>query len=423
MCFPNNTSDAALPTRSPSCCPRREIPSRRTDIVAREWYRPPWRTRDRSTAGGPSTCLMFSSSRPDGLPPASSAAARRSKDERRRPPAVSRSRLRRADAEGYAGGWTSRRELGNAYLHEFSVARWGATRCASCRGGPASPRRWSLDHATSCTYERQERAAVAIEPHRLDDTAAAARYAPRGEGDAPFLPDDDRPALRIVGQLTPPRGHNQTLARLRPTRRDRRRGWSITRRHGGCVCVGSHPRPEPPEAEISLRISAGCRPAAIESLGPPWHGRRARCRARAAERGDTQRGGARSVAERSARWRRTVRERRSGRPRTYHFLFRGSQALPQLAQRAARRPTALRLCGLQKRRRLPIHDASQCATRSLGSTRRVEDDLARERSATATAAAATSTDRPLGFFDVSSAGATDDRVKPREDIEDGREAR
>ena len=203
-------------------------------------------------------------------------------------------------AEGY--GWRLDfrvAQLGNAYLHEFSVREVGRTamRELSRRTG-FTTQMAVFDHGDIVYIERQDASRSRIEPHVVTDIGSRlpAYCTSLGKAMLAFLPDDEIDRLyESSGQLAP-RTKNTitTLARLKSELATiRRRGYAVDQQETteGVVCVGS-PILGPdgrPEAAISLAgLSAGTSAGALESLG--------RTVARAASQVSSARGGTRAIA-------------------------------------------------------------------------------------------------------------------------------
>jgi len=206
-------------------------------------------------------------------------------------------------AEGY--GWRLDfrvAQLGNAYLHEFSVREVGRTamRELSRRTG-FTTQMAVIDHGDIVYIERQDASRSRIEPHVVTDIGSRlpAYCTSLGKAMLAFLPDDEIDRLyESSGQLTPrTRNTITTLARLKSELAAiRRRGYAVDQQETteGVVCVGS-PILGPdgrPEAAISLAgLSAGMSTAAIESLG--------RTVARTASQVSSARGGTRATPKRA----------------------------------------------------------------------------------------------------------------------------
>lgn len=215
-------------------------------------------------------------------------------------------------------------QLGNAYLHEFSVREVGRTamRELSRRTG-FTTQMAVLDHGDIVYIERQDASRSRIEPHVVTDIGSRlpAYCTSLGKAMLAFLPDDEIDRLyESSGQLAP-RTKNTitTLARLKSELATiRRRGYAVDQQETteGVVCVGS-PILGPdgrPEAAISLAgLSAGTSAPALESLG--------RTVARTASQVSSARGGARATPK---------------RPRAQVIAHRGTPA--RHARRAAAPP-------------------------------------------------------------------------------------
>jgi IclR family acetate operon transcriptional repressor len=206
-------------------------------------------------------------------------------------------------AEGY--GWRLDfrvAQLGNAYLHEFSVREVGRTamRELSRRTG-FTTQMAVLDHGDIVYIERQDASRSRIEPHVVTDIGSRlpAYCTSLGKAMLAYLPDDEIDRLYGPSGQLAPRTKNTitTLARLKSELAAiRRRGYAVDQQETteGVVCVGS-PILGPdgrPEAAISLAgLSAGMPAAAIETLG--------RTVARTASQVSSARGGARATPKRA----------------------------------------------------------------------------------------------------------------------------
>src|SRR5207247_5407490 len=184
-------------------------------------------------------------------------------------------------------------QLGNAYLHEFSVREVGraAMRELSRRTG-LTTQMAVLDHSDIVYIERQDASRRRSEPHVVTDIGSRlpAYCTSLGKAMLAFVPDDELERLYGSAQLAArTRSTLTTLARLRSDLAQvRRRGFAVDLEETteGIVCIGSpilgadgHP-----EAAIGLAgLRAGLSTAEIESLG--------RTVARAASQVSSVRGG------------------------------------------------------------------------------------------------------------------------------------
>jgi DNA-binding IclR family transcriptional regulator len=206
-------------------------------------------------------------------------------------------------------------QLGNAYLHEFSVREIGraAMRELSRRTG-LTTQMAVLDHGDIVYIERQDASRRASEPHVISDIGSRlpAYCTSLGKAMLAFLPDDEVDHLYgAPGQLVA-RTKNTitTLARLKSELSSiRRRGYAVDLEETteGVVCVGSPilGADRRPEAAISVAgLRAGLAASEIESLG--------RTVARTAGQVSSARGGARAlpVVSRSHTRRRALGRRR-----------------------------------------------------------------------------------------------------------------
>jgi IclR family acetate operon transcriptional repressor len=188
-------------------------------------------------------------------------------------------------------------QLGNAYLHEFSVREVGRTamRELSRRTG-LTTQMAVLDHTDIVYIERQDASRRRIEPHVVTDIGSRlpAYCTSLGKAMLAFLPVDEVDRLYDSPAQLPARTRNTitTLARLKnELAAIRRRGYAVDQGETleGIVCIGSAilGADGRPEAAISLAgLSAGMPAAAIESLG--------RTVARAASQVSGTRGGSRA---------------------------------------------------------------------------------------------------------------------------------
>jgi IclR family acetate operon transcriptional repressor len=189
-------------------------------------------------------------------------------------------------------------QLGNAYLHEFSVREVGRTamRELSRRTG-LTTQMAVLDHTDIVYIERQDASRRRIEPHVVTDIGSRlpAYCTSLGKAMLAFLPADEVDRLYDTPGQLPPRTKNTitTLARLKTELAAiRRRGYAVDQGETleGIVCIGSPilGADGRPEAAISLAgLSAGMPTAAIESLG--------RTVARTASQVSGTRGGSRAI--------------------------------------------------------------------------------------------------------------------------------
>jgi IclR family acetate operon transcriptional repressor len=248
-------------------------------------------------------------------------------------------------AEGY--GWRLDfrvAQLGNAYLHEFSVREVGRTamRELSRRTG-LTTQMAVLDHADIVYIERQDASHRRNEPHVATDIGSRlpAHCTSLGKAMLAFLPDDeiDRLYERPAQLATRTKNTITTLARLRSELAAiRRRGYAVDQEETtpGIVCIGS-PILGPdgrPEAAISLAgLSVGMPSAAIESLG--------RTVARTAGQVSSARGGTRALSRRDTPARHARRAAGPTRgPRARSVRAQGRTRGPQGAEpsrRSARR--------------------------------------------------------------------------------------
>jgi IclR family acetate operon transcriptional repressor len=189
-------------------------------------------------------------------------------------------------------------QLGNAYLHEFSVREVGRTamRELSRRTG-LTTQMAVLDHTDIVYIERQDASRRRIEPHVVTDIGSRlpAYCTSLGKAMLAFLPVDEVERLYDSPTQLPARTRNTitTLARLKTELAAiRRRGYAVDQGETleGIVCIGSPilGADGRPEAAISLAgLSAGMPAAAIESLG--------RTVARTASQVSGTRGGSRTI--------------------------------------------------------------------------------------------------------------------------------
>ena len=189
-------------------------------------------------------------------------------------------------------------QLGNAYLHEFSVREVGraAMRELSRRTG-LTTQMAVLDHTDIVYIERQDASRRRSEPHVVTDVGSRlpAYCTSLGKAMLAFLPDDEIDRLYDSPAELASRTRNTitTLARLKSELAAiRRRGYAVDQEETteGIVCIGSPilGADGRPEAAISLAgLSAGMPVATIESLG--------RTVARTASQVSGTRGGSRAI--------------------------------------------------------------------------------------------------------------------------------
>jgi len=209
-------------------------------------------------------------------------------------------------AEGY--GWRLDfrvAQLGNAYLHEFSVREVGRTamRELSRRTG-FTTQMAVLDHGDIVYIERQDASRRRSEPHVVTDIGSRlpAYCTSLGKAMLAFLPDDEIDRLYDSPAELAPRTKNTitTLARLKSELAAiRRRGYAVDQEETteGIVCIGSpilgadgrpeagnadrndrEPRPDRrangrPGIEHARRISAAPEGQGREATPPPSIGR------------------------------------------------------------------------------------------------------------------------------------------------------
>src|SRR5437870_5187955 len=212
-------------------------------------------------------------------------------------------------------------QLGNAYLHEFSVREVGRTamRELSRRTG-LTTQMAVLDHTDIVYIERQDASRRRSEPRVLTDIGSRlpAYCTSLGKAMLAFMPDDEVDRLYGSPAELAPRTKNTitTLARLKSELAAiRRRGFAVDHEETteGVVCIGSPilGADGRPEAAISLAgLSAGMPVATIESLG--------RTVARTASQVSGARGGSRAIpkvqrAKPRTRRRPAIRRRRGVR--------------------------------------------------------------------------------------------------------------
>src|SRR5882762_2638039 len=293
------------PTRSDRCCSNDGIPSTETDIRRHTVLSSRTVGEGRAiarTAGRALDLLMFLVERGQngltarelsqmlGAPRTSVADLLRVLQERG---------FVAPTAEGY--GWrldVRVAQLGNAYLHEFSVREVGRTamRELSRRTG-LTTQMAVLDHTDIVYIERQDASRRRSEPHVVTDIGSRlpAYCTSLGKAMLAFMPDDEIDRLYASPAELPPRtkGTITTLARLKSELAAiRRRGYAVDQEETteGIVCIGSPilGADGRPEAAISLAgLSAGMPVATIESLG--------RTVARAASQVSGARGGTRAI--------------------------------------------------------------------------------------------------------------------------------
>src|SRR5436309_3910107 len=169
-------------------------------------------------------------------------------------------------------------QLGNAYLHEFSVREVGraAMRELSRRTG-LTTQMAVLDHTDIVYIERQDASRRRSEPHVVTDIGSRlpAYCTSLGKAMLAFIPDDEVDRLYDMPGMLASRTKNTitTLARLKSELAAiRRRGYAVDPEEttAGIVCLGTPilGADGRPEAAISLAgLSAGMPIATIESLG------------------------------------------------------------------------------------------------------------------------------------------------------------
>jgi IclR family acetate operon transcriptional repressor len=185
-------------------------------------------------------------------------------------------------------------QLGNAYLHEFSVREIGRTvmRELSRRTGMTTQMA-VLDHGDVVYIERQDASRPLSQPHVVTDIGSRlpAYCTSLGKAMLAHLPENELERLYgAPGQMTARTKNTITsLARLKSELAQvRRRGFAVDMEETteGIVCIGSPilAADGHPEAAISLAgLSAGLAPAELEDLG--------RVVARAASQVSSARGG------------------------------------------------------------------------------------------------------------------------------------
>ena len=169
-------------------------------------------------------------------------------------------------------------QLGNAYLHEFSVREVGrsAMRELSRRTG-LTTQMAVLDHGDIVYIERQDAPGHQSEPHVISDIGSRlpAHCTSLGKAMLAFVPDQEVDRLYSGPGPLATRTKNSitTVARLKSELATvRRRGYAIDLEETteGVVCVGSPilGGDGRPEAAISVSgLRAGLTAAAIEALG------------------------------------------------------------------------------------------------------------------------------------------------------------
>ena len=189
-------------------------------------------------------------------------------------------------------------QLGNAYLHEFSVREIGRTamRELSRRTG-LTTQMAVLDHGDIVYIERQDASRRVSEPHVISDIGSRlpAYCTSLGKAMLAFLPDDEIDHLYGTPGVLVSRTKNTitTVARLKSELSTiRRRGFAVDLEETteGVVCVGSPilGADGRPEAAISVAgLRAGLPASEIENLG--------RTVARTAGQVSSARGGARAM--------------------------------------------------------------------------------------------------------------------------------
>src|SRR5882672_10720457 len=294
-----------FPTRSRGCSAPHGIPSRRTDIRMRRVLSSCAVGEGRAiarTAGRALDVLMFLVERgQNGL------TARELSELLSAPRTSVADLLRVLQDRGFVAptgdgyGWRLDfrvAQLGNAYLHEFSVREVGRTamRELSRRTG-FTTQMAVFEHGDIVYIERQDASRTRIEPHVVTDIGSRlpAYCTSLGKAMLAFLPDDEIDRLYASPAELPPRTKNTitTLVRLKSELAAiRRRGYAVDQEETteGIVCIGSPilGADGRPEAAISLAgLSAGMPAATIESLG--------RTVARTASQVSGTRGGARAI--------------------------------------------------------------------------------------------------------------------------------
>jgi IclR family acetate operon transcriptional repressor len=169
-------------------------------------------------------------------------------------------------------------QLGNAYLHEFSVREVGRTamRELSRRTG-LTTQMAVLDHTDIVYIERQDAGRGRSGPHVVTDIGSRlpAHCTSLGKAMLAFLPDDEVDRLYATpGQLVArTKGTITTLARLKSDLAAiRRRGYAVDQEETteGIVCIGSPilGADGRPEAAISLAgMRAGMPVSVVERYG------------------------------------------------------------------------------------------------------------------------------------------------------------
>jgi DNA-binding IclR family transcriptional regulator len=188
-------------------------------------------------------------------------------------------------------------QLGNAYLHEFSVREVGraAMRELSRRTG-LTTQMAVLDHSDIVYIERQDASRRLSEPHVITDIGSRlpAYCTSLGKAMLAFLPDDEVDRLYSAGQLVPRTKNTITsVARLKSELAAvRRRGYAVDLEETteGVVCIGSPILGADGRAEAAISVAglrAGMPATAIENFG--------RTVARTASQVSGARGGARAT--------------------------------------------------------------------------------------------------------------------------------
>jgi len=191
-------------------------------------------------------------------------------------------------------------QLGNAYLHEFSVREVGraAMRELSRRTG-LTTQMAVLDHSDIVYIERQDSSRRLGEPHVITDIGSRlpAYCTSLGKAMLAFLPDDEIDRLYGAGQLlSRTKNTITTVARLKSELAAiRRRGYAVDLEETteGVVCIGSPILGADGRAEAAISVAglrAGLASSEIETLG--------RTVARTASQVSSARGGARTVPKR-----------------------------------------------------------------------------------------------------------------------------
>ena len=168
-------------------------------------------------------------------------------------------------------------QLGNAYLHEFSVREVGraAMRELSRRTG-LTTQMAVLDHSDIVYIERQDSSRRRGEPHVITDIGSRlpAYCTSLGKAMLAFLPDDEIDRLYGAGQLlSRTKNTITTVARLKSELAAiRRRGYAVDLEETteGVVCIGSPILGADGRAEAAISVAglrAGLASSEIETLG------------------------------------------------------------------------------------------------------------------------------------------------------------